>query len=56
MARTYNNKETDVTMVPRNDRGEYVRVCRLIPFLIKVFKAATKYQIIDIHYRRGKTV
>lgn len=31
MARTYNNKETEVTMVPRNDRGEYVRVCRLIP-------------------------
>jgi hypothetical protein len=31
MARTYNNKETDVTMVPRNDRGEYVKVCRLTP-------------------------
>jgi len=31
MARTYNNKETNVTMVPRNDRGEYVKVCRLIP-------------------------
>ena len=31
MARTYNNKETEVTMVPRNDRGEYVKVCRLIP-------------------------
>lgn len=31
MARTYNNKETNATMVPRNDRGEYVRVCRLIP-------------------------
>ena len=29
MARTYNNKETEVTMVPRNDRGEYVKVCRL---------------------------
>jgi hypothetical protein len=24
---------------------------KLIPFLIKVFKAANKYQIIDIHYR-----
>jgi len=31
MARTYNNKETDVTMVPRNDRGEYIKVCRLTP-------------------------
>ena len=31
MARTYNNKETEVTMVPRNDRGEYVKVCRLTP-------------------------
>jgi len=31
MVRTYNNKETNVTMVPRNDRGEYVKVCRLIP-------------------------
>lgn len=24
---------------------------RLIPFLIKVFKAARKYQIIDVQYR-----
>jgi len=31
MARTYNNKETNVTMVPRNDRGEYIKVCRLTP-------------------------
>ncbi len=31
MARTYNNKESDVTMVPRNDRGEYIKVCRLTP-------------------------
>lgn len=31
MARTYNNKESDVTLVPRNDRGEYVKVCRLTP-------------------------
>jgi hypothetical protein len=31
MARTYNNKESNVTMVPRNDRGEYIKVCRLTP-------------------------
>lgn len=24
---------------------------RLIPFLFKLFKAARKYQIIDVHYR-----
>ena len=31
MARTYNNKELNVTMVPRNDRGEYIKVVRLVP-------------------------
>ena len=29
---------------------------RLIPFLFKVFKAARKYQIIDIHYRNCQGV
>ena len=30
MARDYSKqKESHVTMVPRNDRGDYVRVCRL---------------------------
>ena len=28
-----------------------IREQRLLPFLIKVFKAAKKYQIIDIHFR-----
>jgi hypothetical protein len=31
MARTYNNKESNVTLVPRNDRGEYIKVARLVP-------------------------
>jgi hypothetical protein len=31
MAREYNQTETKTTMVERNDRGDYVKVCRLIP-------------------------
>ncbi len=37
---------------PYKGYSEYqIQENRLLPFLIKVFKAGRKYQIIDIHYR-----
>lgn len=36
---------------PYQGYSEYqIQESKLLPFLIKVFKAARKYQIIDIHF------